>query len=114
MLLVLLLVILSSALSASAAPPRSPASHPPAQEHAPQITSYRMNVRLDPASKTVSGAERITYQNPSQDTLPEIWLRLYLRAFRDLNTVWMRESGGQSRGFPIKPDELGDITVSKL
>ena len=81
---------------------------------APQVASYRIAARLDPATKTVTGTERITYRNPSQDALPEIWLRLYLRAFRDLNTQWMRESGGQSRGFAIKPAELGDITVSSL
>src|SRR5438093_794749 len=71
------------------------------QVHAPQIASYRMDVRLDPVAKTVSGTERITYRNPSQDTLTELWLRLYLRAFRDRNTIWMRESGGGNRGFAI-------------
>jgi hypothetical protein len=85
-----------------------------AEPQAPQIASYTIDARLDPAAKTVAGTERITYHNPSQDTLPEVWLRLYLRAFRDLNTIWMKESGGQSRGFPIKPDELGDITVGSL
>lgn len=71
-----------------------------------------MNVRLDPATKTVSGTERITYTNPSTDTLPEIWLRLYLRAFRDVNTVWMRESGRWNDTLP--PEYVGDITVSSL
>jgi len=81
---------------------------------APVIASYKMDVQLDPVAKTVSGTEHITYTNPSKDTLNELYLRLYLRAFRDLNTTWMRESGGVSRGFPIKPDELGDITVHTL
>jgi hypothetical protein len=85
-----------------------------ADQPAPQIASYKIDARLDPAAKTVTGSERITYRNPSQDNLPEVWLRLYLRAFRDLNTLWMRESGGQSRGFPIQPSELGDITVASL
>ncbi len=89
-------------------------SHMQAEQQAPQIASYRMDVRLDSAAKTVAGTERITYRNPSQDRLPELWLRLYLRAFRDLNTLWMKESGGQNRGFAIQPDELGDMTVTKL
>jgi hypothetical protein len=84
------------------------------QQLAPQIASYRMAVQLDPATKTIAGTERIAYRNPSQDALPELWLRLYLRAFRDLNTLWMKESGGQNRGFAIQPNELGDITISKL
>jgi hypothetical protein len=73
-----------------------------------------MDVRLDPAAKTVSGTERITYRNPSQDALAELWLRLYLRAFRDRSTIWMRESGGQLRGDQLDPNALGDINVDKL
>jgi hypothetical protein len=82
------------------------------QQLAPQTASYQMNVRLDPVTKTISGAERITYTNPSSDTLNEIWLRLYLRAFRDANTVWMREYGRWSDTLP--PEYVGDITVNSL
>lgn len=78
------------------------------------VASYRMEVQLDAEAKTVRGTERITYVNRSEDTLNELYLRLYLRAFRDLNTTWMQESGGESRGFAIKPDELGDMTVERL
>jgi hypothetical protein len=84
------------------------------QGRAPQVASYCMSVQLDPRAKTVAGVERITYHNLSNDTLKEVWLRLYLRAFRDMNTLWMRESSGQSRGFSIDPNKLGDITVGKL
>jgi aminopeptidase N len=73
-----------------------------------------MSVRLDPEATTVAGVERITYRNPSQDSLSEVWLRLYLRAFRDLDSVWMHESGGQHRGTRLDPQALGDITVDKL
>jgi hypothetical protein len=85
-----------------------------ADGQAPQVASYCMSVRLDPEAKTVAGVERITYRNPSQDTLNEVWLRLYLRAFRDRDTVWMRESGGQHRGARFDPAALGDITIEKL
>lgn len=78
------------------------------------IASYSMDVRLDPAAKTVSGRERISYRNPSQDTLQELYLRLYLKAFSSLDTLWMRESGGQSRGFKVNANELGDIEVHSL
>src|SRR5262245_13327501 len=81
------------------------------QGNAPEIASYRMEVRLDPAAKTVAGSERITYRNPSQDTLGELWLRLYLKAFSAPDTIWMQESRGGMRGFNADPDNLGDITV---
>jgi hypothetical protein len=84
------------------------------QGQVPQVASYCMNVRLDPRAKTVAGVERITYRNPSQDTLRELWLRLYLRAFRDTKTLWMRESGKQLRGQRFDPNAVGDIAVEAL
>ena len=88
---------------------------PALQQPAPApIASYRMQVALDPAAKTVVGSERITYRNPSQDTLDELYLRLYLKAFSNPDTLWMSESGGQLRGDRMSPDELGDITVQSL
>lgn len=81
---------------------------------APAIASYRMTVRLDPVAKTVTGDERISYRNPSRDTLDELWLRLYLRAFRSPETLWMREADSGHRGFAADPQALGDITISHL
>src|SRR5262245_4349621 len=53
--------------SATAAPTPAPTSSPRAvaQSLAPRIASYQMDVRLDPAAKTLSGSERITYRNAS-------------------------------------------------
>ena len=106
-LIVLLLLIPSSGMLARSAPAL------PAGQLAPNVASYRMDVRLDPASKTIVGTERITYTNPSPDTLGQIWLRLYLRAFRDANTTWMHEYGRWSAAT-LPPDYIGDITVQRL
>ena len=108
--LALLLAVLTGSSSAEALP--TPQAQPSPQ--APQVASYRIEARLDPAAKTVIGSERITYRNPSQDTLTELWLRLYLRAFRDTDTLWMKESGRQSRGAQVDTNALGDINVTKL
>lgn len=106
-LMVLLLLTLSTTMFASSAPAL------PAVQLAPNVASYHMDVRLDPVAKTIAGTERITYTNPSPDTLGEIWLRLYLRAFRDANTTWMREYGRWSAAtLPL--DHFGDITVQRL
>ena len=82
------------------------------QAIAPDVASYRMDVRLDPQAKTVSGSERIRYINPSGDTLNELYLRLYLKAFASSNSVWMQESGGEHRGF--KDSTPGDIAIESL
>jgi len=109
-----LLAMLYSAPPAAAARPASAMIATTAQDQAADVASYRMDVRLDPAAKTVTGTARITYTNPSQDTLPDLWLHLYLKAFSSLDTLWMRESGGQHRGFALDSSNLGDITVSRL
>ena len=81
---------------------------------APETASYRMEVELDPLAKTVTGRERMTYQNPSNDTLSELWLRLYLRAFSSPDTVWMQESGGAHRGYSAGDEGFGDIELHTL
>jgi hypothetical protein len=78
------------------------------------VASYTMDVRLDPQAKTVAGEQRISYRNPSPDTLNELWLRLYLKAFSSIDTLWMREGGGQLRGDQADPANLGDITLEAL
>jgi hypothetical protein len=106
LLLLLVFLIPSSGMLARSAPAV------PTEQLALDTASYQMHVRLDPIAKTVSGTERISYTNPSADTLQEIWLRLYLRAFRDANTIWMREYGRWSN--PLPPEYVGNITVNSL
>jgi hypothetical protein len=105
-LIMLVLLISSSGMLARSAPAL------PAGQLAANVASYRMDVRLDPASKAIVGNERITYTNPSANPLGEIWLRLYLRAFRDASSTWMREYGRWEGTLP--PEYVGDITVNSL
>lgn len=109
----IVLMLISSIASSTQASTQAPA---PSQQAAPPqpIASYTMDVKLDPATKTVSGHERISYRNPSQDSLTELYLRLYLKSFSSLDTLWMRESGGQLRGDKVDVNALGDIVVHAL
>lgn len=85
-----------------------------AQTAGPQsdVASYDIQVSLDADGKRLHGSERITYRNPSADTLQEVWLRLYLNAFRSTNTQWMLEAGGSHRGF--RPSAPGWIRLEQL
>jgi hypothetical protein len=72
------------------------------------IASYQIQVTLDPASKTLRGHEVLTYLNASKDSLPVLPFHLYLNAFRDQTTTFMRESGGgQLRGDHFDPNYPG-------
>ncbi|MBI3966992.1 MAG: M1 family metallopeptidase [Chloroflexi bacterium] len=80
----------------------------------PDVASYRLAVTLDPAAKQVRGSGRITYRNPSPDGLGEIWLRLYLNAFRSEDTTWLREAEEGHRGQSFDPKNPGWIRVEEL
>jgi hypothetical protein len=75
------------------------------------IASYQMQVTLDPAAKTIRGHEMLTYLNDSSDALPVLPFHLYLNAFRDYNTTFMRESHGCLRSDCADPNHLGWIEV---
>jgi hypothetical protein len=55
---------------------------------------------LDPETHTLRGHEVITYHNRTSDVLPYLVFHLYLNAFRDGRTTFMRESGHRVLRFP--------------
>jgi hypothetical protein len=89
--------------------------HPaPSWPDVPPIASYSIAVALDPDAHTLVGREVVTYHNRTADTIPNLVWHLYLNAFRSEDTIFMRESGGQLRGFGYDPAHLGWIEVGTL
>jgi hypothetical protein len=84
-------------------------------ERAVHVADYTIDARLDTEKKTLDGKERITWRNPSADeAVGEIWLHLYLNAFRNTESTFFRESGGQLRGDRMPEDGWGSIDVTSL
>jgi len=108
-LLVLFGILAVLAAPLSGAPDCASAANPWPQTT--PIASYQIQVTLDPAAKAIRGHEVLVYLNNSPDALPVLPFHLYLNAFRDLTTMFMRESGGVSRGFTFDPDHPGWIEV---
>ena len=82
----------------------------------PPVVEYRIEVTLDPATKILKGRERLTWRNPSDDAVPELRFHMYLNAFKNGRSTFMRESGGQLRGDRAghKPEDWGWIDVSSM
>ncbi|MDB4990257.1 MAG: metallopeptidase [Myxococcaceae bacterium] len=59
---------------------------------------YELTAKLDADKHQVEGTARITFTNTSNATLNELVFHLYLNAFRDRESVFMRESRGYLRG----------------
>src|SRR5689334_999245 len=76
-------------------------------ERAETVVDYRISVTLDADKKQLHGRERVTWRNPSSDPVPDLWFHLYLNAFQNSSSTFMRESGGQLRGAEIPTDGWG-------
>jgi len=57
-----------------------------------QFVHYKMEVKLDPATHTLSGTSAILYRNNSPQTLDKIYMYLYPNAFRDNQTIRAKEA----------------------
>ena len=57
----------------------------------PRTASYDIDVTLDPAARTLTGTEVITWRNPGAIPAYSIRLHLYWNAFRNTNSSWMKQ-----------------------
>ncbi|MFD2935987.1 M1 family metallopeptidase [Spirosoma flavum] len=84
----------------------------------PRLANYQINVTLDPVSKKLAGRETLTWRNSSNDVIRELQFHLYLNAFRNEQSTFMRESGGQLRGDEIdrnaKQNPYGSIDIVSM
>jgi len=87
------------------------ASAQPLSEH---VASYTIKARLDPTRKTLWGRQQLTWVNASPDPVPDLQFHLYMNAFKNEASTFMRESGGELRGYRARPGEWGWIEIEKL
>jgi hypothetical protein len=80
------------------------------------IVRYKIDARLDPAAKTVTGHEIIVWRNHTTDAIPDLQFHLYLNAFKNSYTTFMREGHGHHREsrFRGRPNEWGYEQISSL
>jgi hypothetical protein len=78
-------------------PERTPASakdnsagNAPALDLAPRIASYSLDATLDAEAHRISGKGTITLENHSRAELTEVYLHLYLNAFKNNQTLFLR------------------------
>ena len=55
------------------------------------IVRYKMTARLDPSAKTVKGHYTLGWRNHTGDTIPDLYFHLYLNAFKNVDSTFMRE-----------------------
>lgn len=82
-------------------------------EHPERVVTYTLRASLDPQKHTVHGEGTIAWRNASAKPVSELWLHLYLNAFKNQRSTFMREPVGGFRGTTI-PHDWGTIDVRKL
>ncbi len=84
------------------------------QPLSPRIANYDIDVKLDADKKMLYGNETLNWFNKSGDTITELQFHLYLNAFRNHKSTFMKESGGVSRGNKIDKDGWGFSEINKI
>jgi hypothetical protein len=83
------------------------------EEHAPQIASYNIEVKLDKENKKLLGREIITFINTSKKSVDTLFLHLYPNAFQSDTTPFMKESLFPDR-IKKKEEYRGGIEIKKI
>ncbi|MCI0664117.1 MAG: hypothetical protein L0220_23925, partial [Acidobacteria bacterium] len=82
------------------------------------VASYKIDVKLKLDAKQhptdLEGRQQLTWLNNSPDTITDLQFHLYLNAFKNEESTFMKESGGQLRGDRNQSGEWGWIDVNEM
>ena len=79
----------------------------------PRIANYTIDVRLDPERHTLSATETLVWTNTGATPVDYLPFHLYLNAFKNETTLFMRTSRGRFRGTTV-PGAWGWIEIDKV
>jgi Peptidase family M1 domain len=104
------------ALRAADAPSHAAAhasAQTPLEGRAPPVASYTLEARLDAERHRIRAHGTIRFLNASRVALHELWFHLYLNAFKNDKTLFLRSPFGAGRSGK-KAEEWGYIDVKRL
>jgi hypothetical protein len=82
----------------------------------PRNANYTIQARLDPATRTITGAETITWRNITSAPATELQFHLYWNAWKDTRSTFMRERAlaGASDTGRRTADDWSRIDVTSI
>ena len=104
-------IVLSAA--ASAQPGTDGSLNPP---RSPRNANYTITARLDPATRTLTGSEVITWRNVTARPASDLQFHLYWNAWKNPRSTFMREQAlaGFESGAARSPNEWARIDVGSV
>jgi hypothetical protein len=118
-----LVVIALAACSHDRGPPRprpmprfdaGPALRGGGPPRSPRTASYKIEARLDPARHQIVASETLTWTNPGQSAVDTLPFHLYLNAFKNEQSLFMRSSRGESRNARASDTGWGYIQIDAV
>jgi len=96
--------------------PAAAPARPPSAARSPRNASYTITARLDPASRTLTGEELLTWRNRTSVPATSLRFHLYYNAWRNTRSSWMREAMlAHGPGIADRPgSDWGWIDVTSL
>jgi len=79
----------------------------------PLVASYTLRASLDADEHTVDGSGTLRWRNPASRPVDELCFHLYLNAFRNSASSWLRR-GGREPLETLSPDGWGWIELASL
>jgi hypothetical protein len=74
------------------------------EPYSPRIANYEISVKLDPETRKLHGSQTLTWRNDSDDHISDLQFHLYLNAFKNELSTFMKESSGRHRGQRLDKD----------
>ncbi len=92
----------------------SPALRGGGPVRSPRSASYKIEARLDPARHQVVASETLTWTNTGQSAVDTLPFHLYLNAFKNEQSLFMRSSHGELRDARASDTGWGYIQVDSV
>ena len=79
-----------------------------------RIASYRIDARYDPDTHRITASQTLRWKNTGESAVSQMPFHLYLNAFKNENSVFLRESRGRHRRAKASKDGWGWIEVKRI
>lgn len=80
-----------------------------------RIADYRIEATYDAQAHTITANERLTWHNDSQEAAPDLYFHLYLNAFVNNRSSFVREAGDQwVEWLRLHPHGWGYVAVKSI
>ncbi|MEW6457228.1 MAG: M1 family metallopeptidase [Acidobacteriota bacterium] len=79
-----------------------------------KVVDYRIKAQLFPEKKEIKGEEILVWKNVTSNSTDELYFHMYLNAFKNEWTTFIKEAKGIPKKFKITEDDWGWIKINSF